>query len=734
MESSQSTKTHTNRLIDETSPYLLQHAHNPVDWYPWGEEAFKRARAEDKPVLVSIGYSACHWCHVMEHESFEDEAVAAVQNEHFINIKVDMEERPDVDQIYMNFVQITTGRGGWPMNVFITPEKLPFFGGTYFPPMPRYGMPSWRQILLGIAEAWNERRDELIGSAFEILESLKKMSRVEMASGGIDESLSETAFKSFVRTFDPLEGGWGGAPKFPGAMSMEFLLRYWKRTGNENALEMVRHTATKMACGGIYDQLGGGFHRYSVDAVWLVPHFEKMLYDNAQLIRIYLHLFQILRSDSGGNLSGSEGALELAGLTTEGTLPTGRVSVMAGHTAEFFKQVAIETLEYVRREITDASGVFYSTQDADSEGEEGKFFVWTPDEIAQVLGEKDAKEFCEFYDVSASGNFEGSNILNIPGTSQTGNSKLKTEDRTNNFTSSELSVLSLQSEKDRFLEMRNRLFEHREGRIKPNRDEKVLTAWNGLMLAAFAEAAAVLNEPKYLEAAKANADFLLSELVRDGRVLRTWKDGRAKLNGYVEDYANLADGLIELFQVGGDERYLAEARRLADAMITEFWDEENGGFFFTSNDHEELIVRNKDFYDNATPSGNSVAADVLLKLARLTGDERYERFGATVLRIAATQIRTHPQGFGRALSAIEFYIANVQEIVVVGAKGNELERELWSDFRPFKVAMVTDGSDSELELLNERTMVDGKAAAYVCEGFVCQRPVTSARELKDLLG
>ena len=614
---------YTNKLIDETSPYLLQHAHNPVDWYPWGEEAFERARAEDKPVLVSIGYSACHWCHVMEHESFEDEAVAAVQNEHFINIKVDMEERPDVDQIYMNFVQITTGRGGWPMNVFITPEKLPFFGGTYFPPMPKYGMPSWRQILLGISESWNERRDELMGSAFEILESLRKMSHTEMAMGGIDESLSETAFKSFVRTFDPREGGWGGAPKFPGAMSMEFLLRYWKRTGNKNALEMVRYTAAKMACGGIYDQYWWRFSPLFGRCRLARTTFRKMLYDNAQLIKVYLHLYQIYSSSNA----------EEAG---------------------FFKQIAIETLEYVRREMTDPGGAFYSTQDADSEGVEGKFFVWRPDEIAEVLGESDAKEFCEYYDVTSDGNFEEKNILNIPDRSESGNSKLKTENRKKNNTSLESSVSSLQSEKDRFLEMRRSLFVHRENRIKPNRDEKVLTAWNGLMLSAFAEASAIFGDDGYLQVARANADFLLSELVRDGRVLRTWKDGRAKLNGYIEDYANLADGLIELFQVCGEERYLSDARKLADAMITEFWDDEKGGFFFTSNDHEDLIVRNKDFYDNATPSGNSVAADVLLKLARLTGDERYERFGTTVLRIAATQIRTHPQGFGRALRRSSF--------------------------------------------------------------------------------
>src|SRR5688500_243124 len=371
----QAPKKYTNKLIGETSPYLLQHAHNPVDWYPWGEEAFARAKAEDKPVLVSIGYSACHWCHVMEHESFEDEKVAAVMNEHFVSIKVDMEERPDVDKIYMNFVQITTGRGGWPMNVFITPEKLPFFGGTYFPPSPRYGMPSWTQILLSIAEAWRERRDELTRSAGEILGELRRLGVTELAPA-IDRDALDFAYGTFAKSFDAQNGGWGGAPKFPQAMSMEFLLRYWKRTGDQAALEMVRKTAEKMANGGIYDQLGGGFHRYAVDAVWLVPHFEKMLYDNAQLIRAYLHLYQATED-------------------------------------EFFRTVAVDTLEYVRREMLDPAGGFYSSQDADSEGEEGKFFVWTPEEIIDGLGEEEGRNFSTYYDVTADANFQGRNILNV---------------------------------------------------------------------------------------------------------------------------------------------------------------------------------------------------------------------------------------------------------------------------------------------------------------------------------
>ncbi|MBK7510834.1 MAG: thioredoxin domain-containing protein [Chloracidobacterium sp.] len=661
----------TNHLITETSPYLLQHAHNPVDWYPWGDEAFAKASAEDKPVLVSIGYSACHWCHVMEHESFEDEATAAIMNEHFVNIKVDMEERPDVDQIYMSFVQMTTGRGGWPMNVFITPDKRPFYGGTYFPPAPRYGMPSWRQILKGIADTYRNKREDLIESADRIVGELKKMSVVEAATGTLSTEMLDSAFTSFTQTFDAVNGGFGGAPKFPAAMSLEFLLQYYHRTGDDKALSIVTFTLEKMARGGIYDQLGGGFHRYAVDAIWLVPHFEKMLYDNAQLIRVYLHAYQL----------------------------TGE---------EFFKRIATECLEYIKREMLDESGGFYSTQDADSEGVEGKFFVWEPEEIKQILGDDAGAEFCAYFDVSKNGNFEGENILNVKtlGTSPS----------------------------DCVREGIHKLFAAREQRIKPFRDEKVLTAWNGLMLGAFADAAGVLGNKEYLQIARSNAEFIKRELSRDGRLLRTWKDGTAKLNGYIEDYANVADGLIELFQVSGEFEHLIEAQRLTDLMITEFWDADNGGFFFTSNDHEELVVRNKDFYDNATPSGNSVAADVLLKLAKLTGDAKYERFAITVLRLAASQIRRHPQGFGRSLSALEFHLAETKEIVVVGETGNELERAILAKYRPDSVVLLDNGNaPAEIPLLTDRPKVDGKATLYVCRNFVCSRPVTDIAELDAVI-
>ena len=672
---------HTNLLINETSPYLLQHAHNPVDWYPWGEAAFAKAKAEDKPILLSVGYSACHWCHVMEHESFEDEETAEVMNENFVNIKVDMEERPDVDQIYMTFIQLTSGHGGYPMNVFLTPDKKPFFGGTYFPPVNRYNMPSFRQVLTSIADAYQTKRDEILNSADDILSEIKRVGVSEISQVGLKLDLLDSAFLSLSRNFDAKNGGFGGAPKFPAPMSLEFLLRYYKRTGEESALEIVKKTCKKMANGGIYDQLGGGFHRYTVDAIWLTPHFEKMLYDNAQLIRIYLHLFQITKD-------------------------------------EFYKRIALETLEYVRREMLDPKGGFYSTQDADSEGIEGKFFVWTPEELEKVLSE-DSQIFSFYYDISEAGNFEEKNILNVK------NSLKET---------AEIFKISVEKLHQILESGREKLFKEREKRIKPFRDEKVLTAWNGLMLAAFAEASAILQSTDYLDIAKKNADFILESLQKDGSLLRSWKDGKAKLNAYLEDYTNFADGLIELLQVSGEIKYLQEAKRLADILINEFWDEDNGGFFFTSVNHEKLLIRHKDFYDNATPSGNSVAADVLLKLAKLIGDKKYERFAITVLRLVVPPIKRYPSAFGRVLSSMEFYLNPTKEIVVLG-DFEEMKETIWSDYQPNKVVVLAENGENAnlIPLLAERKMIDGKTTVYVCENFVCQRPVTKAEDLKEQL-
>ncbi|MGI9056168.1 MAG: thioredoxin domain-containing protein, partial [Pyrinomonadaceae bacterium] len=591
--------------------------------------------------------------------------------------------------------------GGYPLNVFLTPDKLPFFGGTYFPPARRYNMPSFQQVLTSVADAWKNKRDELLHSATDILGEMRRIGLAEFAKGTLSTKILDKSFKNegtyedeegniqvsrsgLYFTFDATNGGFGGAPKFPAPMTLEFLLRYYKRTGNEEALDMVLKTCVEMAHGGIYDQIGGGFHRYAVDAVWLVPHFERMLYDNAQLARLYLHVFQITKDD-------------------------------------FYKQVAVDTLEYIRREMLDEKGGFYSTQDADSEGVEGKFFVWTPKEIEEILGEKDAQIFNFYYDVSEEGNFEEQNILNV-----------------NNSISETAEALKISEEK--LIEVlqngKAKLFAEREKRIKPFRDEKTLTAWNGLMLATFSEASAILQSDEYLEIAKNNADFILENLQKDGYLLRTYKDGRAKLNAYLEDYANFTDGLIELFQVSGEVKYLQEARRLADLMITEFWDEEAGGFYFTGNNHEELILRSKDYTDNATPSGNAAAADALLKLSKLLGDEKYEKFAVKVLRLIAPQMRRYAGAFGRSLSTLEFYLGKTKEIVVIGEKGNELEKAVWKDYLPDKVVVLTKNPAEHsdfIPLLQSREKIDEKPTAFVCENFVCQKPVTTMADLESQL-
>ncbi|MGD2143582.1 MAG: thioredoxin domain-containing protein, partial [Anaerolineae bacterium] len=576
-----------NRLIDETSPYLLQHAHNPVDWFPWTREALEKADAEDKPIFLSIGYSACHWCHVMERESFEDEATAQILNEHFVSIKVDREERPDLDRIYMGAVQALTGSGGWPMSVFLTPDGKPFYGGTYFPPAPRFGMPSFRQVLRTVADAWENRREELLRASERVVRSIER----QMASGPAGQALQGTtlwrAFQNLRRDFDEVHGGWGAAPKFPQPMVLEFLLRQHHLTEQAEALRMVTKTLEAMARGGMYDQLGGGFHRYSVDDHWLVPHFEKMLYDNSQLARVYLHAWQVT-----GN--------------------------------QFFRTITEEILDYVMREMTDPAGGFYSTQDADSGGGEGKFFVWTPDEIREVLG-PEADELMAAYGVTPQGNFEGKNIFEFVGA---------------------------MDQRAALAQARRKLFEAREKRVHPGRDEKVLTSWNGLMLAAFAEAARILDREDYREVAERNANFLLRGLRQEnGRLLRTWKArpeqaegaGEAKLNGYLEDYAYLIEGLLQLYQTTFEPRWFIAAQELAETMLTHFQASDGVqlrpepqlptnsaslgggivGFFDTSDDHERLITRPRDLQDNATPSGNAMAVTALLELAGFTHDARY---------------------------------------------------------------------------------------------------------------
>jgi uncharacterized protein YyaL (SSP411 family) len=676
---------HTNRLAGETSPYLLQHAHNPVDWYPWGNEALERARKEDKPILLSIGYSACHWCHVMERESFEDEGIARQMNEQFVNIKVDREERPDLDQIYMSAVQMMTRHGGWPLTVFLTPDLVPFYGGTYFPPEDRHQMPGFPRILAAVSEAYRTRPEEVRQSAWEILSELRRMSVAQESAEVIGPQLLDNAYRGLARSYDPRFGGFGSAPKFPSSMNLDFMLRTYKRTGDARALEMATHSCRMMAEGGMYDQLGGGFHRYSTDARWLVPHFEKMLYDNALLTRLYLHAYQA---------------------TGDG----------------FFRLIAEETLGYVKREMTDASGAFYSTQDADSEGVEGKFFVWDLEEVESLLGPQDARLFCAYFDVTEGGNFEERNILNV--------------NRPIDEVARELGVTT---EKLHEVIERGRgiLFTERERRVKPGRDEKVITAWNGLMLEAFAEAAAVLEREDYREVAEKNADFILSTLVKDGLLLHVYKDGRAKHVGFLDDYSYVVSGLVTLYETTGRLRWLEEAVRLADKMVEEFWDEDGGGFFYNGRSGEQLIVRNKDYFDNATPSGNSVAAEALLRLSVLTGNEGYRRKAVNVLRLVRDAVERYPSAFGYALGAIDFYLSTPREIVVVSGDGEEetraLKREVWRRYLPNKVVALTSGADeaaSELvPLLRERKAMNGRATAYVCESYACLQPVNTPEEL-----
>ncbi len=569
MTSSSSAPSHkTNRLAGETSPYLLQHASNPVDWYPWGEEAIRRARAEDKPIFLSIGYSACHWCHVMEHESFEDPQIAALMNEHFINIKVDREERPDLDQIYMTAVQAMTGHGGWPMSVFLTPDLKPFYGGTYFPPTDSRGMAGFPRVLLSVHQAWEERRDEIRHSAAEMTEQLQAYGTLPRGSGTLEADLLDNAARAILRNFDPTHGGFGRAPKFPHPMDVKVLLRHHARTGDEYALHAVRHTLDKMARGGIYDHLGGGFARYSTDERWLVPHFEKMLYDNALLASAYLEAYQATRE------------------------------------AEFGR-VARETMDYVLGRMTDPEGAFYSTEDADSEGVEGKYYVWSLAEIDDVLGADRAKTFSYVYDVTESGNWEHQNILNLPKPiGQAARMLGRDED--------ELRA-ELAPDRARLLAVRDR-------RVPPGKDTKVLVSWNGLMIAALAEGGRILRDARYLDAAGRAAGFILDRMRQaDGRLLHTYKDGRARLDAYLDDYANFLDGLTRLYEATGEPRWIESALELTQVLSDEFSDPAHGGFFYTGHHHEALIARQKDFTDNATPSGNGMAATALVRLGALTG-------------------------------------------------------------------------------------------------------------------
>jgi uncharacterized protein YyaL (SSP411 family) len=638
-----------NSLAQETSPYLLQHKDNPVDWMPWGEAAFARARERDCAVLVSIGYSACHWCHVMERESFEDEATAALMNELFVCIKVDREERPDVDAIYMDAVQAMTGQGGWPLNAFITPDGVPFFAGTYFPP------PRWHQVLEGVAEAYRTQRNAIEGGMDQLIARLSAGAGLDGRAGELPEAVQPHAVERLRAIYDGVNGGFGGAPKFPPASAIEFLLGQGER-------EMSVHTLRAMANGGIYDQIGGGFSRYAVDALWIVPHFEKMLYDNALLARAYLH---------GWQLTGDP----------------------------LLRRVCEETLDFMLRELRQDEGAFASALDADSEGVEGKFYVWSADAVRAVAGDDAAR----YFGVTEGGNFEGANIL-----------------------------VRAAPDPPELAEWKAALLEARSARVRPGLDDKRLTSWNALAISALADAGAVLERPDYLDAARECASFVLESMRGpDGRLLRTWKDGEAKLNAYLEDHAYMLEGLLSLYEATFEPRWFEAARSLADFTIEHFADDERGGFFETADYHERLVARRKDLEDNPIPAGNSSMAYGLLRLAALTGEYSYEERAVGVFRLLHRVAFQHPQAFAHLLQAIDFWLAPVREVALVGDDVRGLERVVRGRFRPHLV--LAGGEADGVPLLEGRSPVDGHAAAYVCERFACKQPVTSPEALEDLL-
>jgi uncharacterized protein YyaL (SSP411 family) len=680
-------KPHANRLIHEASPYLRQHAENPVDWYPWGEEALRAAREQDKPILLSIGYSSCHWCHVMERESFENEETAALMNQLFVNIKVDREERPDLDSIYMDFVQLATGSGGWPLTVFLTPDQSPFYGGTYFPPQSAYGRPGFPDLLRAMAKAFKERRSDIESQVEAVKANL--MQSNDLASGAQtvpDLGTLDRAFQSLSRQFDDKYGGFGGAPKFPSPLPLAFLVRYARRTGSARALEMVELTLRQMARGGMYDQLDGGFHRYSVDEAWLVPHFEKMLYDNALLARLYGETFQL----TGNN---------------------------------FYRQILEETLNHVAREMRHPSGGFFSAQDADSEGVEGKYYVWSRAEVADVLGAEDANLFSDYFGITEAGNFEGTNILHH-------RRELRPFAKTLGLTAEQLAA--------RLNEWRRRLFEVRSRRVKPGLDDKIVCAWNGLTLTAFAEAAFLLDNQGFLEIAERNAQFLTTKMWQDGRLHRVWKDGSARLNAYLEDYAFVIEGLIALYQASGRREWLFKAGELMELQIERFSDGESGQFYFTSNDHEQLLVRQKEYLDNATPSGNSVSCLNLLRLGEFFDRTSYRDRAGQMLATITQALGRFPLGLSYWLQALDFFIGPIDQIVMVGpaVERQALLNVVRALYLPNKVLAVSSPGDraaDNVPLLSGKTTVGGKAAAYICRERTCLRPVTAAEELDAML-
>lgn len=684
-----STHKHTNRLFHETSPYLRQHAHNPVDWFPWGNEALKEAKEKDKPILLSIGYSACHWCHVMERESFENEDIARLMNENFVCVKVDREERPDLDDIYMKAVQMLTKSGGWPMTMFLTPDGEPFYGGTYFPPVDRMGMPGFPRVLMSVSAAYKTQKEDILKSANEITNAIRSSEALYPSKDLLTRQLVKNGAKALLRFHDTVSGGFEqAAPKFPHALDLMLLLRAHRLTQDENLLNAVELTLRKMAEGGVYDQLGGGFHRYSVDEQWLVPHFEKMLYDNALLTRAYLETYQV----------------------------TGRA---------FYRDAAEDILRYVMREMTHEEGGFFSAQDADSEGEEGKFFVWTPEEIKEILGEKEGEFFCRVYGVEKYGNFEhGKSILHLK-------EPLESVAHRDGvpFTDFQKHLSTL----------KEKLFAVRGKRVKPGLDDKVLTSWNGLMLSAFAYAYQVMGDEKYLNAAEKCARFFVEKMMKDSRLLHTYKDGKAKLNAYLDDYTFLTAGFLDLYEASYNIRWLEQARALAEKTIILFWDDEKDGLFFTSHDHEKLIARQKNFVDNVTPSGNSVAVLNFLRLWCYTGDDMFFTKAQSTLRLFHDLMQNSPFTCSLMICALDFYLEPPREVVIAEKIRNEqtqaMLKELRRRFLPNKVTAVVDehADGKSFALFSGKTPVHGNSIAYICTAGTCKNPASNFADFLALL-
>ena len=682
---------YTNRLINETSPYLLQHAHNPVDWYPWGEEAFERAKKEEKPVFLSIGYSTCHWCHVMERESFENEQIAEIMNKHFISIKVDREHRPDVDGIYMNAVQMMTGSGGWPLSVFLTPEGKPFFGGTYFPPKDIYGRPGFERVLLSIADAWKNRRQELVESSNKISEVLSSLTG-PTEKETLSPDMLQAGFDYFKATFDAANGGFGPAPKFPQPTNLSMLLSYWHRTNDTYALQMTEKTLDVMAKGGIYDHIGGGFHRYATDGRWLVPHFEKMLYDQALLSKVYIQAYQA----------------------------TGK---------QKYAKTAREIFDYVLRDMTDTEGGFYSAEDADSEGKEGVFYVWDPKQIKSILDKDEAEIFAAYYGVTEKGNFEeNKTILNIT---------VSTAQLEEKFQKDHAAIMNALSN------ARLKIFNERAKRIRPHRDDKIITAWNGLMISSMAYGGAVLQEEKYIRAAERAAKFILNTVHKKSRLMRYYRQGRAVEPAFLDDYAFTIMGLLDLYGASFETKWLIEAKMLAEEMIKLFADNEQGGFFLTGKDSEKLITRIKPSTDGVIPSGNSAASFALLKLGKLTMNQYFTEQGGKVLESFSRQLKHSSAYSSEMLSALNFWLGPTQEIVIAGDADatytQPMLKLIRSKFLPNAVILfhqqnnANSGIDKTIPFINNLTAIEGKATAYVCENYACNRPVNKIDDLDKIL-